>query len=195
MIFLNVNIFFVSSIILIIGLPTYFSGCSSKGYGYCQGFIKKNARVVDNNCKLTNLHDDYADVGFNCRVHFQYLKDDHNVTCHLYRSDSDFCEGVVNWKQVNKCNKLNIHDYPVNTYHQIFINKINGRCQSPHINGKITTVGLVFLILSCICLIIAFVGIIINCYKRSVNRQINNVVLNVKNTSNYIEIVNPINHE
>lgn len=138
---------------MIIGLPLYMVGCDNKVGGYCNGFNKHTALVIDNECNLASGHHTHGktadddEIGYNCNVHVQYTEDGKNKTCLVYRSDYDNCVPLVEtWKQVKKCNKLNKKDYPLSSLHTIYINKVDGRCETQHLVQKYARIGCVFLV-------------------------------------------------
>lgn len=132
---------FCAIIFIIIGLPIYMIGCDNKIGGYCNGYVKYTAQVIDNTCDLTSGYKSsgngktaiYDTIGYNCNVHVQYIENGNNITCPIYRSDSDYCSFVTDWSQYRKCNKLNIKDYPVGSSHIINVNRVDGRCETNHI--------------------------------------------------------------
>ncbi len=150
----NTALFF-GIIFIIIGLPLYMVGCDDKIGGYCNGFVKHKAQVINNKCYLTTghnthgkLNDDDA-IGFNCNVYIQYTKHGRNITCPVYRSDSDNCNPlVITRSQVNTCNKLNNKDYPLGKIFNIYVNKVDGRCETHHYVQKYAIVGFVFLVIA-----------------------------------------------
>lgn len=152
---------FFSIIFIIIGLPLYMVGCHDKIGGYCNGFNIHLAKVIKNDCKLTHGHlnhgktsDDDA-IGYNCNVRVEYIKNNNNMTCSIYRSDADDCSYlVIGQSQVKKCQKLNKKDYPINTIHPIYINKVDGRCETHHYVQRYAIIGLVFLILAGVFIIL-----------------------------------------
>ncbi len=152
---------FLAIIFIIIGLPIYMVGCDDKIGGYCNGFVKHTAIVIDNTCDLTSGHrshgkssDDDA-IGFNCNVHIQYIANGKNKTCPIYRSDSDNCSPLVfTWSQVHQCNKLNKKDYPLGKEFTIYVNKVDGRCETHHYVQKYAIIGFVFLIIAGVFIVI-----------------------------------------
>ncbi len=158
---------FLAIIFIIIGLPIYMVGCDDKIGGYCNGFAKYTAKVIDNECNLTSGHsshgkssDDDA-IGFNCNVHIQYIENGFNQTCPIYRSDSDNCSPLVfTWSQVHQCNKLNKKDYPLGKLFTIYVNKVDGRCETHHLVQKYAIIGFVFLIIAIVLIFITLVIII-----------------------------------
>lgn len=158
---------FLSVIFIIIGLPLYMVGCDDKIGGYCNGFIKQSVTVINNQCYLTSgyVHhgktSDDDGIGFNCNVHVQYTEHDKNVTCPVYRSDDDHCTPlVITWKQVDTCNKLNNKDYPLGKIFNIYINKVDGRCETHHYVQKYAVVGFVFLMISSFLILCKIINVI-----------------------------------
>ncbi len=133
----------------------YMVGCDDTIGGYCNGFAKHTAQVIDNQCYLTSgfvshgkAGSDDDGVGFNCNVHVQYIANGRNITCPVYRSDSDGCSPLVDtWTQVKKCTKLNNQDYPLGKKFTIYVNKIDRRCETHHYVQKYAIVGFVFLLM------------------------------------------------
>ncbi len=159
---------FLAIIFIIIGLPIYMVGCDDKIGGYCNGFVKHTAMVIDNSCDLTSGYvshgrsgSDDDGIGFNCNVHIQYIENGFNQTCPIYRSDSDNCVPLVTtWHQVNTCNKLNKKDYPLGKLFTIYVNKVDGRCETHHLVQKYAIIGFVFLIIAILLIFITLVIII-----------------------------------
>ncbi len=159
---------FLAIIFIIIGLPIYMVGCDDKIGGYCNGFVKHTAMVIDNSCDLTSGYvshgrsgSDDDGIGFNCNVHIQYIENGFNQTCPIYRSDSDNCVPLVTtWRQVNTCNKLNKKDYPLGKLFTIYVNKVDGRCETHHLVQKYAIIGFVFLIIAIVLIFITLVIII-----------------------------------
>ncbi len=159
---------FLAIIFIIIGLPIYMVGCDDKIGGYCYGFVKHTAMVIDNSCDLTSGYvshgrsgSDDDGIGFNCNVHIQYIENGFNQTCPIYRSDSDNCVPLVTtWHQVNTCNKLNKKDYPLGKLFTIYVNKVDGRCETHHLVQKYAIIGFVFLIIAIVLIFITLVIII-----------------------------------
>jgi hypothetical protein len=138
-------------------------GCDDKIGGYCNGFHKYTAKVINNDCHLTSgyVHhgrsSDDDGVGFNCNVHIKYInKDGYNITCPIYRSDSDDCSPLVTtWKQKKRCTKLNNKDYPLGKEFTIYVNNVDGRCETHHLIQKYAIIGFVFLVTSGLLIIIS----------------------------------------
>ncbi len=143
-------------------------GCDDKIGGYCNGFVKHTAMVIDNSCDLTSGYvshgrsgSDDDGIGFNCNVHIQYIENGFNQTCPIYRSDSDNCVPLVTtWHQVNTCNKLNKKDYPLGKLFTIYVNKVDGRCETHHLVQKYAIIGFVFLIIAVMFILLTIMSCI-----------------------------------
>lgn len=147
-------------VLTIIGLPIYLVGCDSVLGGYCNRYERTNMNVVGNQCYLTERSQfrTAVNIGFNCQVYMQTF--DNATKCALIRSDDDYCKFVTNWDQLDKCNTLNLSNYPIGSIHPIMINKVDGRCQSPHYTRQYALVGLSILIIAGV-LFVYLVGITI----------------------------------
>jgi hypothetical protein len=198
---LQVLLLIGATIFIIIGLPMYMVGCDYKIGGYCNGFDKHTAQVIDNQCHLTSGYISHGnsgsdDVGFNCNVHVQYIKDGKNVTCPVYRSDSDGCSPLVDtWTQVRKCTKLNNKDYPLGKIFNIYVNRVDKRCETHHYVQMYAIVGFVFLVLGGLffsCALVIYIKNVITPsiikYQVAKNVEVADLTLNV-NINKNIETV------
>jgi uncharacterized membrane protein len=141
-------------IMILIGFPTYMCGCNNL-IGPCVKYTKHIAIVSGNECYQTkgndnnnynNNHDDT--IGDNYNVHVQYLNHDRNITCPIYRSDSDSCNGLITHMSiVNDCNNLNKRDYPLHSKTYIYVDHVDGKCASHFYVNKLAVIGFIFLIL------------------------------------------------
>lgn len=155
-------------IFLVIGLTLYLSGCDDNIGGYCNGFNIVNAKIIRNTCitKHGRIHhshsrsagdDDDGDYQ-NCDVIVQYIENNVNITCSVYRSDMDFCGQVIDSQQLRRCTRINEAGYEEGTYRKIYIK--DGVCESHHYVGRIAIIGFCFLmifvfffLLCCCCIV------------------------------------------
>lgn len=167
----------------VIGLPIYMVGCSELYGGYCYGFNKVEAKVVSNSCYMTSGYDCYKKschddtIGFNCKVHVQYMMNEKNKICYVYRSDWDDCQPLVTTLSLQrKCDKLNYKNYPINSTHPIYINKVNGYCETHHYVEKYSKIGFYFLIISAFFLLPSIIFYILR--KIELNKQTTQIPTN-----------------
>lgn len=150
----SIIIFFFGITCLIIGIPIWFTGCDKSVGGPCVRYNKYTAFVVSNTCYETHgasvhnsrgIRDDDT-IGNNCNVHVKYTKKGIDYICPIYRSDQDYCRGLVtSMSQSRECDELNAQDYPINSYTQIYVDNYD-TCYSSHYVRRLAIIGFVFLI-------------------------------------------------
>lgn len=137
----------IGVIFIVIGFPTWMCGCDKTLGGPCVKYNEHSALIVSNTCFETHGSNDDT-IGNNCNVHVKYTQKGIDKVCPIYRSDQDYCRGLItSMKQTEQCNELNQQDYHVNDYTSIFVDKYYDTCYSPHYVSRIAKIGFSFLVI------------------------------------------------
>jgi hypothetical protein len=159
----------LGALCFIIGIPIFLSGCNDQ-QTICINYNVYSANVISNNCiEYHGKNDDR--IAYNCNVIVEYFLKNQPQTCSIYRSDSDNCDPPVsNWYYYYHCKNLNNMDYPIGSYHDIYVK--NNRCYSHHYVTHLSHIGFGFLMTSVVLIGLLTISLLYNYYKLDMNNYI-----------------------